>query len=479
MGNWDDLGPARTYHERTKHSLASVRGGGRRLDWHNRPRPFKEYVGLEPEPPPDDLEPLLRLGAGVVRTRELPGGERYHFRTYASAGALYPVEAYVVDAGGVFHLHPGELALRRLREGDWRASLGEPDARAVLVLTGILWRTAWKYGARGYRHLFWDAGTMLANLLALAEEPRLHTGFVDARVNRLVGVDGRREAALALLAVGRAPRGGAPQDEPPPLALATEPLSRREEEFLLADALHAASTLASDEEGARYRDRVPEQAPAGELAPEPPPADDLFAGRPLAKVIRRRGSARHFTSDSLPEDELAAILAAADAPINADTQAVTETYVFANAVAGLAPGLYRYRAAEGWDCVRTGSFRARAGYLALEQEHAARAAATQCLLADLDAVLEARGNRGYRWANLEAGIRAGRMYLGATARDLGATGLTFYDDETAAFLAGGTRQQPLLCLALGPDARTRARARAREKGEAGRAPREGGARRAP
>jgi SagB-type dehydrogenase family enzyme len=200
MGNWDDPGAALRYHEATKHSFVSVRASGHRLDWENRPHPFKEYLDLEPEPIPPELDRLLRVGAGVVRARTLPGGDVYHFRAYASAGALYPVEVYPVTAEGVFHFHPRELALRRLRSGDFRASLGEPEAAAVLVLTGILWRTAWKYGERGYRHLFWDAGTMLANLLELApREARILTAFVDDDVNAVLGVDGEDEAALALL----------------------------------------------------------------------------------------------------------------------------------------------------------------------------------------------------------------------------------------------------------------------------------------
>jgi SagB-type dehydrogenase family enzyme len=145
---------------------------------------------------------LLTLGAGVVRSRAY-GPDVYHFRAYSSAGALYPVEVYVADERGVAHYHPLEGTLRRLHGEDVRRAL--PPGEVVLVLTGILWRSAWKYGARAYRHLFWDAGTLLANLLALAAaeglEARLVTGFVDADVNRLVGADGEREAALALLAL--------------------------------------------------------------------------------------------------------------------------------------------------------------------------------------------------------------------------------------------------------------------------------------
>jgi SagB-type dehydrogenase family enzyme len=445
MGNWDDPGAALRYHEATKHSFVSVRTSGHRLDWENRPHPFKEYRGLEPEPLPPGLERLLRFGAGVVRTRTLPGGDVYHFRAYASAGALYPVEVYPVTPEGVFHFHPRELALRRLRSGDFRASLGEPDAAVVLVLTGIVWRTAWKYGERGYRHLFWDAGTMLANLLALGadREPRLATGFVDADVNRLVGVDGRREAALALLALGRAPAVGESRD-PEPLEVEAMPLSRSEPSFPLVEEMHAASTLATAEQIGRYRQATAAESRVGV---------DLTAGEPLEDVIRRRGSAREFTLDSVPSLQLAAILSAANGPIPADGSPVTGTYVIANAVSDVSPGSYRFRPPDRFDVLRRGRFRGWAGYLALEQEHAARAAATHFLLADLPRVVGERGNRGYRWSQLEAGIRAGRMYLGAYARRLGATGLTFYDDDVARFLTGDTAEQPMLCVALGPDAR--------------------------
>jgi SagB-type dehydrogenase family enzyme len=184
---------ARRYHEATKHSYESVRRRARPLDWANQPIPYKDYPELELEPLPPELDRLLRLGAGVSRRRR-----GYDFRTYSSAGALYPIEVYVATAGGLFHFHPGELGLRRLRDEDVRGALG--GGEVVLALTGILWRTAWKYDARGYRHLFWDAGTMLANLLELAPGgTRVVTGFIDDEVNAVLGVDGSDEAALALL----------------------------------------------------------------------------------------------------------------------------------------------------------------------------------------------------------------------------------------------------------------------------------------
>jgi hypothetical protein len=68
-------------------------------------------------------------------------------------------------------------------------------------------------------------------------------------------------------------------------------------------------------------------------------------------------------------------------------------------------------------------------------------------MADLDHVLGLLGNRGYRAALLEAGIRVGRVYLGAFARGWGATATTFYDDDVSRFLA--PELSPMLCVVVG------------------------------
>lgn len=426
------------------------------LDWENRPHPFKEYLGLEARPLPHQLAHLLRWGAGVVRTRTLPGGDAYNFRTYSSAGALYPVELYLVCAelevlqAGVYHFHPRELALRQLRRGDVRGALAEAaaapeltEAAAVLVLTGIHWRSAWKYQARAYRHLFWDAGTMLANLLALASsggiEARLLTGFVDEKVDRLVGADGEREWSLALLALGRA-APAPPCGELELLQLEVAPLSRREVPYPLASALHAASRLTAADDVRRYR----ASARAGVVAPSPPDWR-----KPLETILRRRGSIRDFSPRPVPVSMLAAILERAAAPIPVDVPSSNEIFVIANAVEGIEPGVYRFTPPAGFELVRAGSFRRQAGYLSLEQPLGALAAGTIFLLAALGPVLDTLGNRGYRAAQLEAGIRTGRIYLGAYASGFAATASTFYDDDVTRFVAPGTGKSPLLAAAVG------------------------------
>ncbi len=137
---------------------------------------------------------LLYFAAGVTKKKTYPGGGEVLFRAAASTGALFQTEVYLVagEVGGLepglYHFCPGDFALRRLRAGDVRGVLGEAAADPALagrattiILSAIYWRNTWKYQARGYRHLFWDSGTMLANLLATASAlgaaPRVRHGL--------------------------------------------------------------------------------------------------------------------------------------------------------------------------------------------------------------------------------------------------------------------------------------------------------------
>ena len=105
--------------------------------------------------------------------------------------------------------------MRRLRRGDFRGELvgataGEQavaSAPVVLICSSTFWRNSGKYQARAYRHCFWDSGTILANLLARTAAHRVPArvvcGFVDDRVNWLLGLEPQREVALALVPLGR------------------------------------------------------------------------------------------------------------------------------------------------------------------------------------------------------------------------------------------------------------------------------------
>ena len=107
--------------------------------------------------------------------------------------------------------------------------------------------------------------------------------------------------------------------------------------------------------------------------------------------------------------------------------------------------------------LRLGDFREAAGYLDLGQELAADAAVNLYSLADLQAILPRLGNRGYRAAQLEAAIEGGKLYLAAYALGLGATGLTFFDDDVTHFFSPSAAGKSVMFLtAIGRPARRRA-----------------------
>ena len=186
-------------------------------------------------------------------------------------------------------------------------------------------------------------------------------------------------------------------------------------------------------------------SPAPGTPPPWPLAPPREPSRPLGESILRRGSTREFGRDPIPAAKLAAILEAALRPLPLDLgerEALVETYLLVHAANGLTAGAYVWdRATRGLRLLKAGEFREVGGYLCLEQPLGADASAVAFFLSDLAPVLARWGSRGYRAVNLAAGLLGGRLYLGAYSLGLGATGLTFYDDEVVQFFephAAGT-----------------------------------------
>jgi SagB-type dehydrogenase family enzyme len=358
-----------------------------------------------------------------------------HWRAYSSAGGLFPVEAYVAASEGLYSFDALTPGLVALRAGDARAEIADAvgaDADTFVVLTGIHSRTGWKYLERGYRHVWWDAGTMLANLLALAAAeglaPRLHVGFVDRAVNEAVGADGAGEHALAVLALTAEATGAS---VPSNTVLLGPPEGAS---FPLAVAAHEAGVL-----------ETPEAVRAWSGDPEG--EEPVLDRDEVAEAIRRRRSVRTYAETPLPRRGLEELLAWSEAPIPADARRVVRQLLTVASVDGLEPGIYDAKL-ELLAARDEQELREQAFFVAMEQEHPRRAPANVFQLADLEGVVERLGDRGYRWAQLEAGIRAGRLQVGAVLCGWGAAASTFYDEEVSRLLE--TPDSPLLMVALGP-----------------------------
>jgi SagB-type dehydrogenase family enzyme len=498
-----------TYHDATKHSYVSIRTNPHFMDWSNQPLPFKIYPTLEPKRLPSELRQtgvaalsaiaervptrtntspdleavaqLLYLTAGITRKRSYSGGELY-FRAAACTGALYEVELYLVCRdlanleAGVYHFAPAEFGLRKLRAGDYRRVLLEATggetaiahAPLTIVCTCTYWRNAWKYQVRTYRHFGWDNGTLLANLLAVATALGLSAqvvcGFLDASVNRLLDVDPQREVAFSLIALGHvAALPPSPPAQILPLRFETVPLSQREVDYPLMREMHAASSLESPEEVEAWRGLAPMPnfpPPAGQIVQLKPLSDAEMPRDPIEQVIQRRGSTRKFARSPITLPQLSTMLDRATRGVPADFldppgAQLNDLYLIVHAVEGIPPGAYVFHRSRGvLECLKPGDFRADAGYLGLEQELPADAAAAIFFLADLRPILERFGNRGYRAVQLEAGILGGKLYLAAYAQRLGATGLTFFDDDVTRFFSPHAQgKSAIFLVAVGQSAK--------------------------
>jgi SagB-type dehydrogenase family enzyme len=495
------------YHDGTKHSYWSIRDRPHFLDWANRPLPFKIYPKIEPLPLPrdapqtgvavlsaiseplpssradsvpglQDLTRLLYFSAGITKQRAYPGGEIY-FRAAACTGALYEIELYVVTGdlpgldAGVYHFNPADISLRLLREGNFRGNLAQATtmepavahAPATIICTGTYWRNAWKYQARTYRHFGWDNGTLLANMLAVAGASGLPAeivlGFIDTEVNRLLDLDTRREVSLCLVPIGRTSERSLPEPrEARALGLETIPLSQREIEYPAMLEMHEASSLESTEEVARWREKqlvLPCSALTGEAFRLPRLPEEELPKDTIEQVILRRGSTRAFDKAAyITVAQLSTILDYATRGLPADFlnppgAQLNDLYLIVHSVQELKSGAYFFRREQNaLELLKEGEFRAEARHLGLEQELPAEACVDIFFLADLKRILERYGNRGYRAVQLEAGTIGGRIYLAAYAQFLGATGLTFFDDDVSNFFSPHARNKSaIFLLAIG------------------------------
>ena len=131
---------------------------------------------------------------------------------------------------------------------------------------------------------------------------------------------------------------------------------------------------------------------------------------------------------------------------------LNDVYLLVHAVTGLSSGTYYHRRGEeALQVLMEGDFRDIGGFLGLGQDLSADAAVDIFFLTDLRWVLRRLGNRGYRAAQLEAAVMGGKLYLAAYAQGLGASGLTFYDDEVTDFFsphAGGKSVMFLTALGV-------------------------------
>jgi len=228
--------------------------------------------------------------------------------------------------------------------------------------------------------------------------------------------------------------------------------------------MHTGSSLYSAEEVARWRGGTPLShfpPPVGPVVRLESQSDAEIPRDPIEQVILRRGSSRKFAHAPITLAQLSTMLDRATRGVPADFldpvgSQLNHLYLIIHAVEGVEPGAYAFHRGRGvLESLKPGDFRSQAGYLGLQQALPADAAVDVFFLADLRPILQRYGNRGYRAVQLEAGIVGGKLYLAAYAQHLGATGLTFFDDDVTAFFSPHAEgKSAIFLVALGHSAKS-------------------------
>jgi SagB-type dehydrogenase family enzyme len=236
------LGIGDEFQNQTKHTRSNLGG---HLDWANKPGIYKKYpaakrIKLTLKFPEHalriteilqkrrsvrsfsskslstvELSFLLWASTGIQRREQ-----GYEFRTAPSAGALYPIETYVVINNveglekGLYHYNIEEHTLEELKLDNFGRELAHAaleqemlaNAPLVFVWMAIFERSKWKYRQRAYRYVYLDAGIIGENLALSATGIGLGScnvgAFFDNEVNKILGVDGTAESVVYLSVVG-------------------------------------------------------------------------------------------------------------------------------------------------------------------------------------------------------------------------------------------------------------------------------------
>ena len=215
------------------------------LDWNNQPLVYKTYPKKKhlmlsspthPQTPPlfkilqtrrsirsyrdkplsqDQLSNLLWASTGIQRTEH-----NFSYRTAPSAGALYPIETYLIInhisdiPQGIYHYAIQKHGLEELKTGDFRqaiahAALDQPmcaTASVIFAWTAVFTRSKWKYGQRAYRYIYLDCGHIAENLALTASGLGLGScqiaALYDDEINTLLDIDGTSESIVYLTTVG-------------------------------------------------------------------------------------------------------------------------------------------------------------------------------------------------------------------------------------------------------------------------------------
>ena len=493
------------YHSLTSYSRQNM--SGHYLDWENQPNVYKSYPDLsqillpkEVSLPKEKLSSLIHAmprtatpAAGVcledlslillltysITARTRHGLHDFFYRNVASAGALYPTELYVDSRGvsglddGLYHFSISDHGLSMLRKGNLSGMLsGSPGESSdsfpslTFFLTAIFFRSSWKYRDRAYRYHLLDTGHLLENLtLALKSlnyPYHCSFDFDDTHVNRFLGLDSEMEACLAVCTVP----GPDLAEKSGNVVISDLPESIKKRSRVAKNEVRYPAVLEIHRSG----EKVLTSGNSGTNMPCPQIKNTPGNRAEIAKkgtwperynygeAILKRRSKRNFVKKEMDADHLMALadglypgIPERSRDFVRDHSSICTGFICGN-VSGMDAGIYLIDPQSGnFGIVKEGLFLDEMAAVCLNQAWLSNAAVHFLFLANLSAIEETWGARGYRYAMAHAGRMGERLYLMATAMDLGCCGIgAFYDQEAAELIGLDSETRLLYLVGVGP-----------------------------
>ncbi|RLB72970.1 MAG: hypothetical protein DRH03_03925 [Deltaproteobacteria bacterium] len=427
-----------------------------------------------------DIALLLLLTSAPTAKSTFQQGEIW-YRSNASAGALHPIEFYLDFSGcddlpaGLYHYDLLKPALNRLcchscfadsttLSYDKASALNADCQSSTLCISAVSNRTAWKYRERAYRYLLLDCGHALENLVLALKFKGLsfaiELNFDDSAVNKNMFIDEHREVVLAMVhfkskatSSGSYPESSDPPDSEPKLSLKPQDAAND----ITYSALHEIHQATSSS----LIIRSESENSQSELFPEVTnwqnvPGDIFLPESALAYVetLSRRRSRRNFTErgTALTSDKIFLLLDLLSKKPATPMMLQPGIIFSACGIEDFPDGLYIFDPdRRSYTLLANHDRRSKLAAATLDQRWVANAALQFIFFADLGHVEKEFGPRSYRYLNIEAGRLGQRLYLGATALNLGCCAVgAFYDRELAEVCMLPENFDPLYLVAVGP-----------------------------
>ena len=467
---------AEFYHEETKYSPQGLSRNQKQIYCTKQPQQFKEYKNgkkielakyiLRKDHDDGSIEyknlekiaSMLYLTNGV--TAIIPYGNAtinsnpLHLRAAPSAGGLYPTEIYVIAkdyAGlenGIYNFQAKTHSLVKFWDEDIKEKLKEAcfnhpsfdNSSLSIVLTGVFFRSEWRYQDRAYRRILLDTGHVIGNMTIYSsfidKYCTLVGGFKDDQLNDLLWLDKNTEVALAVINLS---------DEKSSFESATLASNIKFDNHSVNELVldfHKSGNIETKIQVKLSKEEDAQNSKLSLAFSEKLEPSIIEWENGIKDTIVERRSTRAFTGESITKNKLNQILSFtylpqlyADQKFDANPDffdlSIIETYIAVTDVDGLEDGCYHYDPTKNQlKQIRFKNFREEICYLCLGQDIGRDAGAVIFHTTNLRKSIEKYGERAYRYLHLDSGNLGERLNLAALKVNLGVSGVGgFFDDQ--------------------------------------------------